>query len=162
MSLAKPTKKRRSLLSEPFMNQDPFFSDLFDTRRGIYNLNRILNGNFDEEFNFSPAVNIKDQEKNYIVEMAAPGLSKEDFEINIDDGILTVSAKKEEKKEVKKEDFVRKEFSYNSFTRSMSLPDSIDEDKDVKAQYKDGVLSLNLLKKEESVKPKKHKSIKVS
>lgn len=159
MSLVKSNKRHLPFFGESLMSQDPFFSDLMDTRRGIFNLNRIFNGDFDRDF--TPAINVKDHEKEYQVELAAPGLKKDDFKITIDDGILTISAEKEQKQEEEKEGFVRKEFSYNSFTRSLSLPESIDEEKDVKAEYRDGVLKLMLTKKP-GMKHKEPKTIKVS
>ncbi|MGY5851023.1 Hsp20/alpha crystallin family protein [Salegentibacter sp. F14] len=143
MSLVKSNKRRRPMWGTSLFANDPFFSELMDTRR-LNNLNRIFNG---EDFDFSPAVNVRDHEKDYEIELAAPGLEKDDFKITMEDGILTISAEKEEKSEEEKEGFLRKEFSYNSFSRSMSLPESIDEEKDVKASYKDGILKMKLEKK---------------
>lgn len=156
MSLVKSNKRRTPMWRNPFMN-DPFFSDLMNTRQW----NRLFNGG-EEDFDFAPAMNVKEQDKDIMVEMAAPGLAKDDFEITIDDGILTVSAKKEEKKEEEKEGYLRKEFSYNSFSRSVRLPENIDEEKDVQATYKDGVLKMTLHKKEGMEQSKKPKSIKVN
>ncbi len=89
--------------------------------------------------------------------MAAPGFAKKDFEVTICYGCLNISGEKSDSKEEKDEEYTRKEFSYNSFDKRLQLPDSVKE-KDVKAKYKDGVLSFNLLKKEES---KNHKPKKV-
>lgn len=161
MSLVKSSKRRSPIAGESLMSQDPFFSDLMDTRRGIFNLNRIFNGDFENDLNLIPALNVKDNKKNYEVLLAVPGLTKNDFNITVDDGILTISAEKEATTEEEKEGFVRKEFSYNSFSRSMILPDSVDEDKDIKAQYQDGVLKLTLHKKE-GAKPKSPKKVNVS
>lgn len=158
MSLVKSNKRRTPFFGQSLMSQDPFFSDLMDTRRGLLNLNKIFNADFDREF--TPAVNVKDNEKEYQIELAAPGLQKDDFNITIDDGILTISAEKQQEQEEKKEGYVRKEFSYNTFSRSMALPESIDEEKDVKAEYKDGVLKLMLSKRPEM--KKNPKTIKVS
>ncbi|HEY9184038.1 MAG TPA: Hsp20/alpha crystallin family protein [Salegentibacter sp.] len=158
MSLIKSNKRRRPMWGTSLFTDDPFFSELMDTRK-LNNLNRIFNG---EDFDFSPAVNIKDNEKDYEIELAAPGLEKDDFKVTMENGILTISAEREEKSEEEKEGFVKKEFSYNSFSRSMSLPDSIDEEKEVKASYKDGILKMILQKKEETEASKKQKTIKVS
>lgn len=122
------------------------FENFFDT-----------NGDFD----ISPAMNIKEKDKEFEVELAAPGLRKEDFNITLDDGILTVSAQKEESKDEEKEGFITKEFSYNSFSRSISIPESIDEEKEVTAKYEDGVLKLKLHKKE-NMEPKKARRINIS
>ena len=156
MSLVKSNKRRNALMSNPFRN-DPFFADMMDTRKMW---NRFMNGD-QEELEMVPAMNIKENKNDIRVEMAAPGLSKEDFKITMDDGILTVSAEKEGKEEEQKEGFVRKEFSYNSFSRSVSLPENVDEDKEVEATYKDGVLRMKI-HKTENQPLKKPKSIKVN
>lgn len=155
MSLIKSNKRRTPRLSNAFKN-DPFFSDFFDRRRTLMNL-LDTNGDMD----FSPAMNIKEKEKEFEIELAAPGLQKEDFNITLEDGILTVSAQKEESKEEEKEGYVNKEFSYNSFSRSVSIPETVDEEKDVSAKYEDGVLRLKLQKKEDQ-EPKKAKKISVN
>lgn len=155
MSLATTKKRRTPMLSNAFVN-DPFFSDFFN--RGELMKNFLgINGDND----FRPAMNVKEKEKEFEVELAAPGLKKEDFNITLDNGILTVSAEREDRKEEEKEGFVSKEFSYNSFSRSVNLPESVDEDKDVSAKYEDGVLKLRLLKRE-GMEAKKPKTIKVS
>jgi HSP20 family protein len=88
--------------------------------------------------------------------LAAPGFSKKDFEVSIDDGCLNISAEKSETKEEKDEQYTRKEFSYNSFEKRLQLPESVKDD-NVKARYKNGILSFDLIKKEEAKlhKPKK-------
>lgn len=95
-----------------------------------------------------PAVNVKESEKEFEIEMAAPGLSKKDFSITVDKGILTISSEKEEEHEEKEKDYTRREFSYNAFSRSFTLPEYVSED-DIKANYEDGVLKLRLSKKSE-------------
>lgn len=160
MSLVKSNKRRTPVTGASMMLQDPFFTDLFDPRRGLFNLNRFINTDSLEQ-PVIPAINVKDLEKNYEIHLAAPGLSKKDFNVTIDNGILTITAEKESKSEQKEDDFVRKEFSYNSFSRSMSLPDTIDEDKEVKAKYEDGVLKL-ILNKKEGLQNKTPKTIKIS
>ena len=155
MSLVKAQKRRTPMLSNSFMD-DPFFSDFFDRRGWMKNL-RKSNGDFD----FSPAMNVKEKEKEFQVELAAPGLKKDDFKITLDNGILTVSAEREDKKEEEKEGYMSREFSYNSFTRSVSIPETVDKDKDVSARYEDGVLKLKLQKRE-GTEAKKPKTIKVS
>jgi len=99
-----------------------------------------------------PAVNIRETKDSYEVEMAAPGMKKEDFKIELDRNILTISSEKTEEYEEQGEEekYSRKEFSYQSFQRSFSLPkEVVDEDK-IKAQYRDGVLHLTIPKKEEA------------
>jgi HSP20 family protein len=107
-----------------------------------------------------PAVNIKETKNDFIVEVAAPGMSKDDFKIELDNSLLVISSEKEEKnEEVQDGEFTRKEFSYRSFKRTFTLPETIQEDK-IKASYKDGVLKITLPKKEEA-KEKPKKMIKI-
>lgn len=94
-----------------------------------------------------PSVNLKETDTKLEIELAAPGLKKEDFKIEVDNNMLIISAEKEEKKESgKKSDYVRKEFNYQSFYRSFNLPDYSDENK-IEATYKDGILSVIIAKK---------------
>jgi HSP20 family protein len=107
-----------------------------------------------------PAVNIRETEKNYEVELAAPGFNKKDFNVSIEKSLLTISAEKKEEEEQKENNYTRKEFSFSSFSRTFNLPENISED-DIQAKYEDGVLKLVLAKKEVSQsKPKKAISIK--
>ncbi len=99
-----------------------------------------------------PAVNIKEEENAYSVSLAAPGLKKEDFRVDVDGDMLTISSDKEESKEEKKEKFTRKEYSYASFSRSFTLPADVDRTK-IDARYLDGVLMISLPRKENGRKP---------
>jgi HSP20 family protein len=96
-----------------------------------------------------PAANVQEQEDAFRIELAAPGMQKGDFRINVENGTLTVSS--EEKNETKEEEdnYTRQEFSYRSFKRSFVLPDSVKAD-DIQAKYEDGVLKLTLPKKDEA------------
>jgi HSP20 family protein len=103
-----------------------------------------------------PAMNIKEHEANFEVEFAAPGFTKEDFEITINENILNVSGEKTKEHEEKEENYSRKEFSYNSFQRSLQLPTTVNTEQEVKATYENGILKLQLQKNEETPKnPKK-------
>ncbi len=93
-----------------------------------------------------PSVNIRETEKEFFVELAAPGLNKKDFKIAVENGMLTISAEKKLEKEEKEKDFTRKEFSYCNFSRSFMLPENVNEDK-IEAHYEDGILKLQVLKK---------------
>lgn len=106
-----------------------------------------------------PAVNVKETEKSYEVELAAPGLSKKDFNVTAEDGTLTISSEKEEEKEEKGKSYTRKEFNYSSFSRSFTLPENANEE-DIKAGYEDGILKLSVAKKAIS-QPKTKKAIEV-
>ena len=120
----------------------------------------FLNSDFFEEDSLMPAMNVKETEDDFEIEFAAPGFSKKDFEVTIDDHILNVCGEKKHEEEQKDDGYTRKEFSYNSFKRSLNLPKSVNTDQDVQAIYKNGILKLNLLKKEEA-KEQPKKVIKV-
>lgn len=107
----------------------------------------FFNNDFFEEDSLMPAMNVKEHDSDFEIEFAAPGFSKKDFEVSIDDNILKVCGNKKEEKEEKEEDYTRREFSYNSFKRSLSLPKSVNTEKEVKAIYENGILRLNLQKK---------------
>lgn len=94
-----------------------------------------------------PAVNIQENEKQFIIEVAVPGMKKDDFKINLDNQVLTISKEEKEQKEEKKDNYTRREFVYNSFSRSFRLPKTILVDK-IKADYKDGILLIALPKDE--------------
>jgi len=106
----------------------------------------------------APAINIRETEEMFIVEVAAPGKKKEDFVVEIKDKILTISAEHKEEKEEKTEHFMRKEFSFNKFSRSFTLPENVDEEK-IKASYKDGLLLIDLPKLEQT--PPRFKKVSI-
>jgi HSP20 family protein len=99
-----------------------------------------------------PAVNITEHKDEYQVSLAAPGLKKDDFRIDVDGNMLTISCEKEENKEEKDKKFTRKEYNYSSFSRTFTLPEEINKEK-IEAKYEEGVLKLNLPRKEEAKKP---------
>jgi len=96
-----------------------------------------------------PAVNVVENHNEYKVSLAAPGMKKADFQINVEGNMLTISSEKEETKEQKDEQYTRKEFSYSSFSRSFSVPDDVRQDR-IEAVYEDGVLKISLPKKEDA------------
>ena len=96
-----------------------------------------------------PAVNIKENKDEYILELAIPGLKKSDFDIDVDNKVLSISSEIETSNEEKEENYTRREFGYSSFKRTFTLPDTVDSDK-VNATYTDGILSVNLPKREEA------------
>jgi HSP20 family protein len=110
------------------------------------------NGGFWGKVMNVPAVNITEQKNDYLVSLAAPGLKKEDFKIDVDGNMLTISSEKEESKEEKDKKFTRKEYNYSSFSRSFTLPEEINKEK-IEAKYEDGVLRISLPRKEEAKKP---------
>jgi len=107
-----------------------------------------------------PAVNIIDSDDSFRLEMAAPGLNKEDFKISLDNDVMTISTEKKAESSEKNEKFTRKEYSYSSFLRSFSLPELVDVEK-ISAQYENGIMKVVLPKKEEA-KPKSPREVKIS
>ncbi len=98
-----------------------------------------------------PAVNITEQKDEYNVSLAVPGMKKDDFKIDVDGNMLTISCEKEENKEEKDKKFTRKEYNYSSFSRSFTLPEEINKEK-IEAKYDNGVLNISLPRKEEAKK----------
>jgi len=131
-------------------NDQPTFSDLLDS------FFENDPNNFFSKSNFNvPATNIVENENSFELELAVPGMKKEDFNINVENNMLTISSEKQVENEEKGKNYTRNEFVYGSFSRSFVLPKSVDSEK-IKAEYKDGVLNLNLPKKaEEKLKEKK-------
>ena len=107
-----------------------------------------------------PAVNIIEGKDEFRIEVAAPGLDKKDFTIDVKNSVLFISSEKSHEDESKDEKIMRREFSYASFKRSFSLPDSVDTDK-ITANHKDGVLNIVIPKREEA-KEKPPRQIKIS
>ena len=102
-----------------------------------------------------PSVNIIENLNEFQIELATPGLEKEDFKVDVNNGVLTISAEKEEEENEEDANYSRREFAYASFSRSFTLPENIVPDK-VTAQYENGILKLSLPKKEITIsKPKK-------
>lgn len=96
-----------------------------------------------------PAVNVIENNNEYKVSLAAPGMKKADFEIDVQGNMLTISSEMEQSKEEKEEHYTRREFSYSSFSRSFTLPEDVKQDK-IEAVYEDGILKISLPKKEEA------------
>lgn len=121
------------------------FDDMFKTDwlGGTTNVNSIGTS--------IPAVNIQENEDNFMVAVAAPGKAREDFRIELENDVLTISSeeKKENETSEKNGRFTRKEFSYSNFKRAFSLPETVDSEK-ISASYNNGVLEINLPKREEA------------
>lgn len=109
-----------------------------------------------------PLVNLKETADNFEVEMAAPGMSKEDFKVELDGTTLTISSEKKNESEVREgERYTRREFSYQSFQRSFQLPKEVVDADKIEAKYENGVLRLLIPKKEEA-RPKPPRMIQIS
>lgn len=107
-----------------------------------------------------PKVNIYETDTEFHVEMAAPGMTKDDFKVELDNNMLTISSQKESRDEEEKKNYQRKEYSFQSFVRTFHLPESAEAEK-INAKYADGILNLVIPKKEEA-KRKPAKTIKIS
>lgn len=102
-----------------------------------------------------PPVNIQENETSFELELSVPGRKKEDFNIEMDEQVLTITSESKKEEEVKEASYTRKEFSYSSFKRSFTLPDIVNEE-GIKASYENGILRFSLPKKEEALpKPKR-------
>jgi len=136
MTLVKfnPEKKNSTLL--------PGFNDIFES---------VLGDTFfsDRRINSLPAVNISESGEEYDIELAAPGLKKEDFKVSVERDMLTISTGQYSENNTSEKTYNRREFSYSAFTRAFTLPESADVDR-IQASYTDGVLKLTLPKKEEA------------
>ncbi len=133
--------------SFPNLLNERWLTDLFDNER-------FFDANWLKRVQEMPAVNVVEKEKEFEIQVAAPGLTKKDFNITVENDVLTVAVEKEEEKEEKETNFTRREYNYTNFMRSFNLPENIKAEK-MDARYENGVLTL-LLPKEvmAKVKPK--------
>lgn len=147
MSLVKfnPFRPSKSLFND-------FNDDFFNT-----NISNFIGSDFVAS---NPSVNVVETEDNFKIEVAAPGLEKQDFELSIEKDHLIIESSKEEEKEVKEEKFTRREFNYASFKRSFYLPETVNANK-IEAKYENGVLNIKLPKVEEA-KIEASRTIKIS
>ena len=154
MSLIVAKKRKGRFLPnlvDDFFSSDRFFGpSILDADGNLLGRNASL---------VVPEANIIENGKDYKIELAAPGLERKDFHVEIQDNVLSISAEKEEEKKEETKNFRRREFSYNSFCRSFTLPDNLVTDK-IDAKYENGVLRLTLPKKEVTIS-KPPKQIKV-
>lgn len=132
-----------------------FFNNFFSRELMDWN-----NSAFTGADNTLPAVNILEDDDKIQIEVAAPGMKKEDFKINLDQNRLTVSAELEEEKNETNERYARKEFCYRSFSRQFNVPVETINGDQIQASYKDGILTLSLPKREE-LKPKPARMIEI-
>jgi len=122
--------------ANPFEN---LFNDFFE--------GEFLPQRKNRSFGSMPAANVKETEKAYHVELASPGMKKEDFKIELDEDLLTIRSEKEVQKEEKDTRFTKREFNYTSFVRSFRLPEEVDAE-NISAHYENGILALEIPKKE--------------
>lgn len=132
------------------------FDDFFN--REFFNWG---NNNYSSTSTTVPSVNIKENADAYEVQVAAPGMEKNDFEIKLDGNLLTISSSKKDNNETKGENFTRREFSYQSFRRSFELPKDVVDQDNIQAKYENGLLKLTIPKKED-VKQKPPRLIEIT
>lgn len=132
------------------VKRNPIFPTVFDE------LLKDLAIQTNDEFRFkTPAANILEREKDYLVTLAVPGMSKKDFTIDLDEDVLTISAEQNEKNEENAPKFTLKEYNFKSFKRTFTLPKDMVEKENITASYKDGELRIEIPKKEVVIsKPK--------
>lgn len=120
----------------------PGFNDVFDS---------IFNDNFfsDRMMTRVPAANISESADHFHVELAAPGLKKEDFKLKLERDVLSISVEQVQQDGQEERNYAKKEYSYNSFVRSFTLPESADQS-GIEAKYTDGILRVNIPKREEA------------
>lgn len=128
-------------------NPRTLFDDFFS--RELFNWG---NNNFSSTLTTLPSVNIKENVESFEVEVAAPGMEKQDFEITIEGNMLTISSSRKNHKEEKEENYVRREFSYQSFRRSIELAENVVDEERIEAKYENGVLKLTIPKSEKAKK----------
>jgi len=140
-----------------FSDQFPsIFNRFFDD-----NMLDWTNRNFSDTNTTLPSVNVKENADEFMVEVAAPGFEKKEFNIELNNDVLTISSEKKIENETKDDERVtRREFSYQSFSRSFTLPASVERDK-INAKYENGILDIVISKKEEA-KTKPARQIKIS
>jgi HSP20 family protein len=109
---------------------------------------------------YSPEVNIIENDNEFNLEIAIPGIAKDEINIGVENDVLSISSERKKENEEKTDNFLHREFGRRTFKRSFGLPDSVDQEL-IKASYKDGVLNVIIPKKEEA-KPKPAREIKIS
>ncbi len=142
---------RRNQTQPVFTN---FFDDFLNKEWSDWGLK-----NYSRTNTTIPSVNIRENDDNFLIEVAAPGLEKTDFSIEVNQGTLKISSEIKNENQLKEESYTRREFSYQSFCRSFSLPLTVDSDK-IEAKYDKGILIVTIPKREEA-KPKPVKLIDI-
>ena len=146
-------KRNKSLLD----NMPDFFNDAFGSDFFNWGMRNHSTTNTS-----IPAVNISETADSFRVEMAAPGMDKSDFKIELDNNVLTISSEKQNSNEVKEDErYTRREFSYQSFQRTFHLPKEVVDTEGIEARYQNGLLQLNIPKREE-VKQRPPRKIEIS
>lgn len=125
----------------PMMKTNSYYPSIFDEFFSTTPMNRCHDGKH------TPRVNISENEKSFQIDLAAPGMEKDDFKIEVKDDVLTISTEKKEEKTEEGKNYKRREFSYSAFSRSFILPELTDSE-NIAATYRNGVLEVSIPKKE--------------
>jgi HSP20 family protein len=135
----------------------PYFPSVFESF-----FSDFMNSDLAEKnvFRSVPSVNISETPEKFLVEIVSPGMKKEEFKLEVENKVLTISAERKEEKKDENNRYTRREFSYSSFSRSFTLPETVMTDT-ISAEYKDGILSI-IIPKKEAEKQKPVKEIVVS
>ncbi|WP_430822035.1 Hsp20/alpha crystallin family protein [Carboxylicivirga caseinilyticus] len=143
-------------LNNRFPSMPSIFDRFFDGELMDWN-----NSNFSSTNTTMPAVNVKENDNEFSIDVAAPGMKKDDFKVSYDNGRLTISSEyKNESEEKEDEKVTRREFSYQSFQRSFTVEETAVESENISASYENGILHITLPKREE-IKPKPAKQIDI-
>ncbi len=139
---------------------EPYYPSFFDR---FFN-NELMDwdySNFSSTNTSLPAVNVKETDDDFVIEVAAPGMDKNDFKVNFKNNVLTISSEKKNETEEKKESYTRREFSYQSFQRSFTVAENAVIGDKISAKYDNGILHITLPKREE-LKPQPERQIKIA
>ncbi len=152
MSLLKRNRVMLPSSVNDYLNTARLFPSMFDYDQDLFDING--------DAIMAPSANIYENETNFEIEIAVPGMEREDFKIQMDNGILTVTGEKEEDEEEDTKNYWRREFQYNAFSRSFTLPENTLVDK-INAKYENGMLCITLPKKEVTIIKNTAKEIEV-
>lgn len=130
----------------PYFGIDQFFNDI--------PVKEFFNSSLRSNFS-TPAANIKENDNQFLIELAAPGFSKGEFDVKVEEQTLRISAEKKSEQTTETDRFTRKEFSYGKFTRLFNLPDTVNVS-EITAEYTDGILQIAIPKKKEAATEKAH------
>jgi HSP20 family protein len=123
----------------PNLLNNKWLTDFFDN-------DRFFDADWMKRIQVVPAVNVKELDNSFEIEMAVPGMNKKDFQIKVENGMLEITSEMEDEKETKENNYTRKEFSYTGFHRAFNLPENVNEEK-IDAHYEDGILKIMIGKK---------------
>lgn len=143
LPIVKTVRRSEPVYTNNFFNNDDVFSNFFE--QPSYR---------------TPEVNILENDNEFVVEVAAPGLGKDDFAIVVDQEVLTISSENKNEEKSVNGNYLKKEFYYGNFKRSFGLPETVDSEK-INATHENGILNVSIPKKEEA-KPKPARTIKIS